>query len=271
MMTSNYACDKPKRPSKLTDEIAELQVRIKKECKRATFVGEFMSAKNIQNVTHRIEQATVSTLQDVLHSSKELITSGYELQRQKSSEAMVFLVCDLDRNWSKDPFRWAPICWFPKGYSLTTEVFRQIVEYVRNKCHQENLHIPCSSFDDQWHNMAVRDVCGRPLTILQLQKDVWSDTKKIQKSTILKEFSNLNTHVTWTKETSGPLILTNGGSRLPRLTKRGRKQEEVKDDKNDGDTNQSVETMSNLVPYAVVDDGDTGSNMLPYITCDEAD
>lgn len=51
--------------------------------------------------------------------------------------------------------RWAPVAWFPKGYSLTTEVFRNIVEKVHDKCQAHGIHVPCESFDGQWHSIVV--------------------------------------------------------------------------------------------------------------------
>ena len=64
----------------------------------------------------------------LLEMIQTLTKESYELQRQKASEAMVFLVSGLDHNWSKNPLRWAPVCWFPKVYSLTTETLRNLLE-----------------------------------------------------------------------------------------------------------------------------------------------
>lgn len=42
------------------------------------------------------------------------------------------------------------------------------------------MYVPALSFDGQWHAIAiaVRDLKEAPLTILQLQKDVWNKVEK---------------------------------------------------------------------------------------------
>lgn len=55
---------------------------------------------------------------------------------------------------------------------------RLIVEEVHKKCHVHGIHIPCQSFDGQWHGLVTRTKDGCPLTILQLQKDVWKEAEQ---------------------------------------------------------------------------------------------
>ena len=192
-------------------------------------------------------EATKTDSLETLHQTIELIKDGYELQREKASEAMVFLCCGLDRNWSKDQIRWAPVCWFPMGYSLTTQVFRKIVESVHNQCHNAGIHIPCSSFDGQWHNLAVRDKDGKPLTMLQLQKDVWQDFCKLQKTDIIKWICSLNCTVMWWKSETGAICLTNGGVSLPNLTKRALRS---RTDKKKAKTHESDEECNQNIPQS---------------------
>ena len=88
---------------------------------------------------------------------------------------MVFLCCDLDREWGKENIRCGPICWFPKypkGCSLDTNTMRKVLESVLDKCAAAGLHVPAISFDGQWHNICVRYINGKPFTVLQHQKDL---------------------------------------------------------------------------------------------------
>lgn len=148
----------------------------------------------------------------------------YELKREKASEVVVFLSCDLDRKWEESKIRCAPICWFTKGYSLDTETMRQILEGVLDACFKERMHVPAISFDGQWHNIAVRDSTGVPLTLLQLKKDVWKSTESMSKASIFKEIKSLNCTRTWYFEaqpgTNRIIICTNNGERLPRISPR---------------------------------------------------
>ena len=144
-----------------------------------------------------------------------------ELQRENASEAMVFLVSDLDRNWSKNHLRWAPVCWFPKGYSLTTEKLRNLLEHVQTLCKEAGLHIPAISFDGQCHNVAVRGIDNQPMTLLQLQKDVWRETEKMQKSTIVQKLAQLNKTPRWYKQVEGPIICLPSSVKLPKTPPNG--------------------------------------------------
>jgi hypothetical protein len=119
---SLYACDKPKRPVKVADGLRSLKSDIVSGCAEARCVGEFPSLvkadkqKPTPGILCNISDL-VSLYDDVIGLHKD----SYELQRQKASEAMVFLCCDLDRMWSKTQLRWS-VCWFPKGYSLKTDL-----------------------------------------------------------------------------------------------------------------------------------------------------
>lgn len=78
-----------------------------------------------------------------------------------------------------------------------------MLEQVHTECHKAGIHIPAVSFDGQWHNIVTRSASGKPLTIYQLQKDVWQEAERTSKSDIIKVLSNLGkafTWTTWTKE-----------------------------------------------------------------------
>ena len=136
-------------------------------------------------------------LSQLVTDLSNLLKDNYQLQRQKASEAVVFLCCDLDRISSKNNFNSAPLCWFPKGYSLSTDVMRNIAEEVLNMCYEKSLHVPAQSFDGQFHNLVVRSIKKEPLTLLQLQKDTWTDAQKTQKSEMVNAFSKLNCSPEW--------------------------------------------------------------------------
>lgn len=45
--------------------------------------------------------------------------------------------------------------------------------------------------------IAVRSVDGKPLTLLQLQKDLWKEVTQMQKKTLIDEFKSLNKSLKW--------------------------------------------------------------------------
>lgn len=65
-----------------------------------------------------------------------------------------------------------------KGYSLGTQAMREMHEPVLQACYEKNLRVVASSFDGQWAKLATRDKKGKPLTEIQLQRDVYGDASK---------------------------------------------------------------------------------------------
>lgn len=78
-----------------------------------------------------------------------------------------------------------PIAYAMKGYSMKTEVMRSMIEQVLNECYTRGLYVPVISFDGQWYNIAVRDRNDAPLTLLQLQKDIYNEAKQESKQALL--------------------------------------------------------------------------------------
>ena len=97
----------------------------------------------------------------------------------------------------KNTVRCAPIGWFPKGYSLDTGTMRKIVETVLDECKSSGLHVPAISFDGQWHNICVRTSENQPLTLLQLQRDLWKRVENMKKETILRELKQMSKQTSW--------------------------------------------------------------------------
>jgi hypothetical protein len=83
-----------------------------------------------------------------------------------------------------------------------------MIDYVFAACKENNLNVLITSADGQWHNYGVRDNKNKPLTILQLQRDVWATAKSKQKSGIVQElkeihavdFTTFEQHVVFEKE-----------------------------------------------------------------------
>jgi hypothetical protein len=87
------------------------------------------------------------------------------------------------------------MAWFPEGYSLTVETMRRIAEYVHTECHMKGIHIPCESFEWQWHNMISRAINVIPLSVHQLHKEVWKSVEKLSKKDIVTEITEQNVNI----------------------------------------------------------------------------
>ena len=220
MAKNIYGNENPKKPTKLPNEIKALKEEIARKSSNVELIGLFKSALNDTSVDNEYVLGAKSVIpKDLLSALNEIKTlqiRSYNLRREKASEAIVYLCCHLDRLWTKDSIKCSPVCWFPKGYSLKTETLRSVSEDVHNRCHEAGIHIPAESFDGQWHNLVVRSVEGQPLTVLQLQKDVWREAERTKKSDIINFFKNLNKVPEFERE-FGKLICTNKGIHLPSL------------------------------------------------------
>ena len=227
-----YANGILRRPTKTLDETKRIKAEVENACGSdlVEFIGLVPSLSHdldCQNV-YKTDLITARRLKWILQQILDSYDKHYELKREKGSEAVVFLSCDLDRRWDENKIRCAPICWFTKGYSLDTETMRRILEAVLNACFMEGMHVPAISFDEQWHNIAVRESNGLPLTLLQLQKDVCKSVESMSKRSIMKEIESLNSFSTWHFENlredeenaKRVIVCTNNNAHLPRISSR---------------------------------------------------
>ncbi|KAH3898006.1 uncharacterized protein LOC127864724 [Dreissena polymorpha] len=195
---SIYDTSNPKRPNTLCSSVKTLKDEIERASKDACFLGCFPSAKvGKATVRSAFEVHTVHEISVLLNSLVDLHSQIHEIKREKATEAVVFICADLNRSWNKNLSLSSPVAWFTKGYSLETKKMREIAEEVHNRCHESGIHIPCQSFDGQWHNLVVRDSENNPLTTLQLQKDVWREVEQTKKTEVVSKFRGMNKKPKW--------------------------------------------------------------------------
>lgn len=84
------------------------------------------------------------------------IREAYFLCRHMASVVLVFLISDLDRIHVREKIYSCPIAYALKWYSLNTNIMRQMINDVLNKCFQEGLYVKVVSNDVQWYNMVIR-------------------------------------------------------------------------------------------------------------------
>ena len=123
---------------------------------------------------------------------EEIVNAAWHLCRTKASEVLVFLIANLDRVHMPEMHHASPIAYTFKGYSMKSDVMRSMIECVLEECYKRDLYTPVVSFVGQWFSLAVRDTSGKPLTILQLQKDVYAEAKHESKSDLVKSMLNAN-------------------------------------------------------------------------------
>jgi hypothetical protein len=90
---------------------------------------------------------------------------------------IVWLLPDVDRNWSAEVPHSVPVAYCLKGYSLAGDTMRSMHDEVLDACYEAGLDVVCSAFDGQWCTLSTRGETGELLTILQLQRDIWNAAK----------------------------------------------------------------------------------------------
>lgn len=263
-----YDGEHPKKPTKLPPDLQEFKKDLVRKSQSVKLVGIFpsLSVDNCCPDTDACETINVEALQALCNRINTVHESCYNIKRVKASEAMVFLCCDLDRSWEKNSIKSAPVCWFPKGYSLQTETLRKVAEEVHSNCHNARIHVPAQSFDGQWHTIVVRSIAGRPLTILQLQKDVWKEAERMQKSMIVKAMRKLNRAV-YSKFQNGKMICSNGDQRLPVLPPKEKEVRE-KNNENEEDNMSKTVTLSDALPEQIIESQEVSENVLALCRLD---
>ena len=128
---------------------------------------------------------------DVLYSAKETVQDCHERTKQMCSEVVVWMVSDFYRIYKTEQVHALPVAYVLKGFSLTSEIFRKMHLDMLQMLHENSIYTPVSAADGQWAQLSVKDSNGYPLTMLQLQKEVSQEARKIQKSVLQGRVENI--------------------------------------------------------------------------------
>ena len=129
----------------------------------------------------QLTACTPADFQTTLYELSDKIKESALLSRRMATKVLVYLVSDLDRTHSKDRMHAVPIGYDLKGYSITAEITRKMMDDILDECYKGLLYVPVVSSDGQWFKLAVRSSKEEPLTLLQLMKDVYKSAKSMKK------------------------------------------------------------------------------------------
>ena len=202
-----------KCPTKLSPELKDTKEKLKEYCKtKVTFKADVKSviaktcchaqetdcSSDVKLNLHgtlqprQLTACTPADFQTTLYELSETIKESALLSRHMATQVLVYLVSDLDRTHSQERMHAVPIGYGLKGYSITAEITRKMMDDILDECYKGGLYIPVVSSDGQWFKLAVRSSKEEPLTLLQLMKDVYKSAKSMKKSDILKSFKETN-------------------------------------------------------------------------------
>lgn len=99
----------------MTDVIRELKKEVASVCESTETVEFKMLVPSMKHTSASLsnqnkEHFTTSRVALMMEQVKQSFEDFYELDRGPASEAVVFLLCDLDREWTENTARSAPIC-----------------------------------------------------------------------------------------------------------------------------------------------------------------
>ena len=87
-----------------------------------------------------------------------------------------------------------PIAYALKGFSMTTETLRKMIDMVLNECKRNNIKVVCICTDGQWAKNCIWSADNSPLTQIQYQKDIMNLYCKHNKQMListLEDFSSV--------------------------------------------------------------------------------
>ena len=136
-------------------------------------------------------QVTVNKLLQSVTEGIEVVKEGYRLGRQKASEILAFVLSDVDRQQNLEIPYHLPVAYAMKGYSLPIEIARGMLKSVIETLYANGIELACLSTDGQFHKIICRGIEDRPLTLGQLQKDVWKGAVRKSKPELLAAVKTL--------------------------------------------------------------------------------
>ena len=190
--------DKTYVPKKLCVNLGRIKEMVSDYQKRnVTLVAELKSKKAIQcdhspheshdnrirherpaDVVHNeSDDVFISQVHRTILRCGDVVAQSHKLCVKKASEVLVFLLGDLDRVYKSEIPHAFPIAYGFKGYSMSTETMRKMIQDVLYALFLRGIYVPVVSYDGQWAKLAFQAPDGKPLTILELQRQVYNDVK----------------------------------------------------------------------------------------------
>lgn len=206
-LLDTYGKCSPVLMKKLPAGMPAFSKRIKEFCEEnVTFLAEVPSLKAISECNHpsvsqkeeeighhshnemnkdkrtlALQECTIPDMLTNWYEMKESLLEANSLGRHLASEVLVFLISDLDRVHKRERQHAVPVAYALKGYSLTSDLLREMLDEVLKRCFELGLYVPAVSYDGQWSKVSVRSSSGAPLTMFNCKKMSIRKLKRRQK------------------------------------------------------------------------------------------
>ena len=97
-----------------------------------------------------LKKSIVSNVRVMCRTTRDLINEAYQLQWKKASELFGFIITTTDRFHNPSIPSQLPIAYALKGFSMTTDTLRKMMDIVLNKCQEYGINVLCICTDGQW-------------------------------------------------------------------------------------------------------------------------
>ena len=156
--------------------------------------------------TPRDWESIVEELKYILTQAREAILQAFELDRRKATQLIMFVLSNVDRLSSQSQPLGIPIAYCLRGKSMAPALMRTLISSLRRVLLRENVNILADCFDGEWAQVAFRSEQDKPLTLYELQRDVWAIFSDMS---ISKAIAFL-TEATMVHHTDQSLLMQNG-------------------------------------------------------------
>jgi hypothetical protein len=130
---------------------------------------------------------TLETFQKAILAIPALLNEAHMLTYPRATEIVVFMMSDLNRTYHPERPHSVPVAYGLRGYSMTTDVMRKMMNEVHEKATSKGLKVLVISSDGEAFPLATTDSGGLPLTKLKLMKDIWKEIDKKKKGDLIND------------------------------------------------------------------------------------
>ena len=121
----------------------------------------------------------VQDMKSAMQLAKEAILEAFELERRRSSEILLFVLSNIDRVSTKKSPLGIPIAYAMKpARSFAVKHMRKLLSMLKPNLLEQGINIIADCYDGQWAQLCFRTEHSEPLTLFELQRDIWSQFQK---------------------------------------------------------------------------------------------
>ena len=202
-----YGGDNPKKLTRVNEQCRHLREGVKKfletnveflcEVPSLTTKQAYIEHSLLKHPYRFAEEPTKATKMSLSSSEENLIKlksalqEAFQLSRKKATEVVVWMLSDVDRLWKSEVPHALPVCYAMQGYSLPVDTMRKMMNDVLQACYDHGIHIACTCFDGQWIKLANRSSTNKPLTLIQLRRDIWENNWAKSKDELVETLAEM--------------------------------------------------------------------------------